>query len=124
MKPNPVRVLCVDSMEVRRRRLVASLEQFGLEVWTARNLGDALYLVAGLKPSAIVIDQDSTLHYAMEWNSLMEASPHLPVLLHSADGAAGGGSLAAVRTGDPEVITAILSILLEPEERSAVSKAA
>jgi len=110
-------------MEVRRRRLVASLEQFGLEVWTARNLGDALYLVAGLRPSAVVIDRDSTLHYAMEWNSLMEASPHLPVLLHSADGAAGG-SLAAVRTGDPEVITAILSILLEPEERSALSKAA
>jgi chemotaxis response regulator CheB len=125
MRPKAVRVLCVDSMEGRRRRLVASLEQIGLEVWTARNVADAFFLVEGLRPSAIVIDQDSTLHYAMEWNELVEASPNLPVLLHSANAGLGADSHGAVRTGNPEVITAILSILLGPEvELGAMSKVA
>ena len=73
----------------------------------------------------MVIDQDSTLHYAMEWNELVEASPNLPVLLHSANAGLGADSQGAVRTGNPEVITAILSILLGPEvERGAMSKVA
>ena len=120
MKPNSVRVLCVDSMDGRRRQLVSAMEQIGLEVWTARNVADAQVLIDGLRPSAIVIDQESTLAHARDWSRLTETSPSLPVLLHSASCSvtpASRDEMPAVRTGDPEILVAILSILLGADGR-------
>ncbi len=117
MKEKPVRVLCVDSSDWRREKLTSALENLGLEVWAARDLRDALPLVEGLTPDALIVDEASTHRREPEWEKLIAQDLKLPALVHSspANPAARpslAGDFGVVRTGDPEVIVAILSLLL------------
>lgn len=117
MKEKPVRVLCVDSSDRRREKLTCALENLGLEVWGARDLRDALPLVEGLTPDALIVDEASTYRRELEWEKLIAPDLRLPALVHSspADATARpslAGGFGVVRTEDPEVIVAILSLLL------------
>lgn len=126
MKANPVRVLCVDSSDSRRAKLTAALENGGVEVWAARDLRDALPLVDGLLPDAILVDQASTHQRHSEWKKLIDRDLKVPALVHSTPGKSEAwpdlaGDFGVVRTQDPEVIVAILTLLLDPQTRSGPS---
>ena len=117
MKENPARVLCVDCSDRRREKLTSALEHLGVEVWAARDLRDALPLVEGLAPDALIVDEASTHRRETEWEQLIAQDLRVPALVHSSSvGATAWPSLAGdfgvVRTEDPEVIVAILSLLL------------
>jgi CheY-like chemotaxis protein len=118
MKPIPVRVLCVDSSDVRRNKLSAVLEDADYDVWTAHNIRDAVQMTDVLRPAAILADQFSTLCHELDWEKLRTLYPQLPVLVHSAAPSmdilsADSADFAAVRTGDLEIVMAILTLLLE-----------
>jgi PleD family two-component response regulator len=126
MKANPVRVLCVDSSDSRREQLTAALENGGVEVWAARDLRDALPLVDGLLPDAILVDQASTHQRHSEWKKLIDRDLKVPALVHSTPSKPEAwpdlpGDFGVVRTQDPEVIVAILTLLLGPQNGSAPS---
>lgn len=118
MPSNSVRILCVDSSEARRFRLYALLENAGFDAWMTRDVDDALSLAARLPLDAVVADQPSTLGREDSWERLMRTRAALPVLVHSAepveDSCDGTGEAAAVRSGNPEVIMAFLTLLLGP----------
>ena len=119
MKSHPARVLCIDSSDRRREQLTAALENLGVEVWAARDLRDALPLVDGLTPDALVVDEASTHRRELEWDKLIAQDLKVPALIHSASAKSAGwpelaGDFGVVRTEDPEVIVAILTLLLGP----------
>jgi hypothetical protein len=118
MRSTPVRILCVDSSDTRCAHLHVMLDKAGFEVWTARDASDALSFATSLAPDAVVADQPSTLDHEESWEKLM-AMRSLPVIVHSAVPRLGGwpanaGEFAPVRTGNPEIIMAILTLLLGP----------
>jgi len=124
MKENPARVLCVDSSDRRREKLTSALENLGIEVWAARNLRDALPLVTGLSPDAMVVDEASTHCRGIEWDRLIAQDLKLPALVHSAPVNVAGwsalsGDFGVVRSEDPEVIVAILTLLLGPRSEAS-----
>ena len=117
MELNPARVLCVDSSEWRREKLTSALENLGVEVWAARDLRDALPLVVGLTPDALIVDEASTHRREKEWAMLTSQDLRVPALVHSTPASATSwppltGDFGVVRTQDPEIIVAILSLLL------------
>ncbi len=117
MKEKPVRVLCVDSSDRRREKLTFALENMGVEVWAARDLRDALAMVARLTPDALIVDEASTHRRQMEWEMLTSLDLRVPALVHSSPANATAwpslaGDFGVIRTQDPEVIVAILSLLL------------
>jgi CheY-like chemotaxis protein len=122
MKENPARVLCVDSSDRRREKLTSALENLGIEVWAARDLRDALPLVTGLSPDAMVVDEASTQCRRIEWDRLIAQDLKLPALVHSAPANVAGWSalsdFGVVRSEDPEVIVAILTLLLGPRSEA------
>jgi DNA-binding NtrC family response regulator len=122
MPSTQVRILCVDSSDTRRIRLHAVLEEAGFDVWMSRDAGDALSLATRLPLDAVIADQPSTLGHEENWEKLMATRSALPVLVHSAvpcigDWSANAGEFAAVRSENPEVIMAILTLLLGPAAR-------
>lgn len=122
MKISIVRVLCVDSCDARREKLTEALENCGVEVWAARDIRDAMPLLEGLSPDAILVDQASTLKRGSEWERLISSDLKIPALVHSAPADAWpaiAGEVGLVRTQDPEVIVAILTLLLGPGGRSS-----
>ena len=117
-----VRIQCVDSSDTRRVHLHTMLEKAGFDVWMARDVSDAISLATRLPLDAVVADQPSTLGHEESWEKLMAIRSALPVLVHSAAPHMGGcsasaGDFAAVRTGNPQVIMAILTLLLGPAGR-------
>ena len=116
------RILCVDSSDTRRVHLHAMLEKAGFDVWMVRDVSDAISLATRLPLDAVVADQPSTLGHEESWERLMTVRSALPVLVHSAaprEGSwpASAGDFAAVRTGNPQIIMAILTLLLGPAGR-------
>jgi DNA-binding NtrC family response regulator len=123
MKPSQVRVLCVDSSDSRRNKLAAVLEDADFDVWTAHNIRDAVQMADVLRPAAVLADQFSTLCHERDLEKLRTLYPQLPVLVHSAAPSmavlsADTGDFAAVRTGDLEIVMAILTLLLESNHPS------
>jgi DNA-binding NtrC family response regulator len=119
MKQPKAQVLCVDSSESRRHKLSALLEDAGYDVWTSRSIDEGLMLADELNPVALLADQFSTFFDDGDWKRLTTMHPHLPVLVHSAEPSMAAlshedGLFAAVRTGDLEMVVAILTLLLEP----------
>ena len=82
MSPGP-RVLCIDSSSHRLKEITEALQQALFEVWTAQGVNDAMCLAAGLHFDALAVDQASTQLHPDVWDSLAEAQPELPVLVHS-----------------------------------------
>jgi hypothetical protein len=124
MKSHPARVLCVDSSDPRREKLTAALEKLGLEVWAARDLRDALPLMEGLMPDALLVDEASTRSRESEWDRLVARDLKVPALVHSAPAKSAAwpelvGDFGVVRTADPEVIVAILTLLLGPRGQTS-----
>jgi hypothetical protein len=122
MQATQLRILCVDSSDARRVRLHALLEEAGFDAWMTSDIGDALSLAKRLPLDAVVTDQSSTLGREKSWEKLMVTRSALPVLVHSAEpslegGPAGSGEVGAVRSGNPEMIMAILTLLLGPDGR-------
>lgn len=113
------RILCVDSSEERRVNLQVALDRAGFDVCIVRDIDDALSLTPSLPLDAVVADQPSTLDHEENWEKLMALNAAPPVLVHSAapsvgDWSASASEFAAVRTGNPEIIMAILTLLLGP----------
>ena len=124
MKSHPARVLCIDSSDLRREKLTAALENLGVEVWATRDLRDALPLVNGLTPDALVVDEASTHRRESEWEKLIAQDLKMPALVHSSSTRSNVwpdlvGDFGVVRTEDPEVIVAILALLLGPRGTSS-----
>jgi DNA-binding NtrC family response regulator len=113
-----VRVLCVDSSEQHRNQLASVLEEAGFDVWTSRNASDAALMADVLRPDAVVSDQTSTLRDESDWEKLTTAYPGMVAVVHSAAPDRGcsvdSSNFAAIRTDDPEMIMAILTLLLQP----------
>lgn len=113
-----VRVLCVDSSEQHRNQLATVLEEAGFDVWTSRNASDAALMADVLRPDVVVSDQTSTLRDESDWQRLTTAYPGIVAVVHSAAPDKGcsvdSSNFAAIRTGDPEMIVAILTLLLRP----------
>lgn len=116
MPSTQARILCLDSSDTRRIRLHAVLEKAGFDVWMSRDVADALSLATRLRLDAVVADQTSTLGHEENWEKLKATRSTLPVLVHSATRCIVG-EYAAVRSGSPQVIMAILTLLLGPAGR-------
>ncbi len=119
MKSHPARVLCVDSSDRRREKLTVALENLGVEVWAARDLRDALQLIEGLTPDALLVDEASTHSRESEWEGLVARDLKVPALVHSAPAKSAewpelARDFGVVRSEDPDVIVAILTLLLGP----------
>jgi hypothetical protein len=112
------RVLCIDSVGRHLSALKDLLENRGFDAWAARNIGDAEALISGLAFDAVLVDQASARSERRSWELLTRTQPSLPVLVHSASTNDVGslGQLGEVRTESPEVILAILTLLLGPDK--------
>ena len=112
------RVLCIDSVGPHLSALKDLLENRGFDAWAARNIGDAEALISGLAFDAVLVDQASARSESRSWELLTRTQPSLPVLVHSASTNDVGslGQLGEVRTESPEVILAILTLLLGPDK--------
>jgi hypothetical protein len=119
MRSKLLRILCLDSSERRRFRLHAELENAGFDVVMTRDIEDALSLASRLQLDVVVADQPSTVGHEENWENFMSSHKELPVLLHSSgprppSRSPGTGEFAAVRTSNPAIIVAILTLLLGP----------
>lgn len=122
MLPRTARILCVDSSELRLGMLTHTLTKSGFEVWTARGASDAVCLASGLQFEAVVVDRPSSLEHSDIWRCLTEAQPQLPILVHEGTARAvklcGGTEKDGVRPINPEVVLAILMLLMGKESQT------
>jgi CheY-like chemotaxis protein len=111
-----MRVLCVDAVRTRLTALVSLLQSEGFDAWAAQNVRDAVALVAGLQFDALLVDLASAQRDRDDWELLASTQPQLPVLVHSAATSISGDACEskAIRTENPEVTLAILTLLLNP----------
>jgi hypothetical protein len=119
VKQTQQRILCIDTSDSRRAKLAAALEDSGFDVWTARNVCDAVMMADVLRPSAVLADQSSTLCHENDWDKFKRMFPRVPVLVHSAIPSMAALStdendFSVVRSGDLEIVIAILTVVVCP----------
>lgn len=121
MRQTQLRILCIDSSDSRRNKLAVVLQDAGFDVWTARSIGDALLMADVLRPAAILADRPSAVSHRAEWEKFKDMFPRVPVLVHSAAPNMAAlcleeNEFAAVRSGDLETVTAILTAVVCPSD--------
>jgi DNA-binding NtrC family response regulator len=127
MPSQTARILCLDSSSLRLQGLIRTLGKAGFETWTARGASDAVCLASVLRFDALVMDRVSSSRRADIWRCLAQAQPELPVLVH--EGTARAIKLCGEpepqnleRPVNPEVLLAMLVLLLGRERKSVVFK--
>jgi DNA-binding response OmpR family regulator len=116
------KILSIDTSELRLQSLKRTLEKAGFEVWTAWGASDAICLASSVKFDALVADRESLSRRADMWKCLRQFQPELPVLMHEGKTVAvslcgESGPRTATRSVNPEVILAMLILLLERESK-------
>jgi DNA-binding response OmpR family regulator len=116
------KILGIDSSELRLQSLKRTLEKAGFEVWTAWGASDAICLASSVRFDALVADRESLSRRADIWKCLRQFQPELPVLVHEGKTVAINlcgetGPRTATRPVNPEVILAMLMLLLEQESK-------
>ena len=107
------RVLCIDSSSHRLKEITEALQQAQFEVWTAQGASDAVNLAAGLHFDALAVDHAWTQLHPDVWDSLAEAQPELPVLVHSgADRPQQRFGEVAVEKKSSRISEVVLALLL------------
>jgi DNA-binding NtrC family response regulator len=123
MVPRTARILCVDSSNLRLQVLTRTLGKSGFEVWTAQGAGEAVCLASGLRFEAVVVDRMSSLERSDIWQCLTEVQPQLPILVHEGTARAvelcGGTDRDGTRSINPEVVLALLMLLLGRDRQAA-----
>lgn len=114
------KILSLDSSELRLQSLKRTLEKAGFEVWTAIGASDAICLASSVRFDALVADRESLSRRTDMWKCLRQFQPELPVLVHEGKTVAVSlcgetGPRTATRPVNPEVILAMLFLLLEQE---------
>lgn len=116
------RVLCIDSSELRLHQIACTLRKAGFNVWTAEGPTHALCLATVRKFDVLVADRQSVLEREEIWQCLADTLPDLPLLVHPGvsqviDLCAGDTSDRMFRFVNPEVVLAMITLLLSREDK-------
>ena len=119
------RVLCIDSSHLRLHQIACTLRKAGFDVWTAEGTTHALCLATVLKFDVLVADRESMLEREEIWQCLADTLPNLPLLVHPGvsqviDLCANNGRDRFSRSVNPEVVLAMVTLLLGRERLSAL----